>query len=170
MGLIVLCNIFLFISTAIKIQKHRKDTAHHLNGSESKRHDDNKQWFNLYLKLFIVMGITWSMEIVSWLLSTVKTPQYLWYITDLANTLQGVIIFIIFVCKKKIKRLLLKKFRRQNKKILSRNSTRSICHSSASRTCTTSISGIPLQEKASTNIRSEPICSSRESAEESDCA
>lgn len=170
MGLIVLCNIFLFISTAIKIQKHRKDTAHHLNGSESKRHDDNKQWFNLYLNLFIVMGITWSMEIVSWLLSTVKTPQYLWYITDLANTLQGVIIFIIFVCKKKIKRLLLKKFRRQNKKILSRNSTRSICHSSASRTCTTSISGIPLQEKASTNIRSEPICSSRESAEESDCA
>jgi len=45
MGVTVICNICLFISTALKIVRHKKDTAHHLRGSESRRHDDNKQWF-----------------------------------------------------------------------------------------------------------------------------
>lgn len=104
--------------------------------------------FNLYLKLFIVMGINWSMEIISWLFKS--APQYIWYLTDLTNTLQGLIIFIIFVWKEKVKRLLLKRFGCQNRDLFSRNSTRSVAyHSSASRTCTTSIASgvIPLQEK-----------------------
>lgn len=112
MGITVICNICLFISTALKIVDHKKDTAHHLRGLENRRHNENKQWFNLYLKLFIVMGISWSMEIVSWLFDSV--PQYVWYLTDLINVQQGLIIFIIFVWKKKIKRLLLKRFGCQN--------------------------------------------------------
>ncbi|XP_076764559.1 uncharacterized protein LOC143431587 [Xylocopa sonorina] len=144
MGITVFCNICLFISTALKIVQHKKDTAHHLKGMNSRRHDDNKQWFNLYLKLFIVMGINWSMELISWLCN--NTPSYIWYLTDLTNTLQGVIIFLIFVCKNKIKRLLLKKFNCHGSNVLSRNSTRSTYHSTtASRTCMTSIT--PLQEK-----------------------
>ncbi|XP_072750318.1 probable G-protein coupled receptor Mth-like 3 isoform X2 [Anoplolepis gracilipes] len=152
MSITVVCNICLFISTALKIVRHKKDTAHHLRSSESRRHDDNKQWFNLYLKLFIVMGINWSMEIVSWLFKS--APKYVWYLTDLTNTLQGLIIFIIFVWKKKIKRLLLKRFGCQNRDLFSRNSTRSGCHSSASRTCTTTMSGVmPLQEKISPYVQ-----------------
>lgn len=151
MGITVVCNICLFISTALKIVRHKKDTAHHLRSSESRRHDDNKQWFNLYLKLFIVMGINWSMEIVSWLFKS--APKYVWYLTDLTNTLQGLIIFIIFVWKEKIKRLLLKRFGCQNRGIFSRNSTRSGCHSSASRTCTTTSGVMPLQEKISPYVQ-----------------
>ncbi|CAK9798341.1 G-protein coupled receptor Mth2 [Anthophora quadrimaculata] len=144
MGVTVLCNICLFVSTALKIVRHKKDTAHHLKSMDSRRHDDNKQWFNLYLKLFIVMGINWSMEIISWLCN--NSPAYIWYLTDLTNTLQGVIIFLIFVWKGKIRRLLVKKFTCDGNSILSRNSTRSACHSSAaSRTCTTSTTQI--QEK-----------------------
>ncbi|XP_078043236.1 putative G-protein coupled receptor Mth-like 3 isoform X3 [Augochlora pura] len=67
MGITVICNICLFISTSMKIVQHKKDTANHLRGVDSRRHDDKKQWFNLYLKLFIVMGINWSMEIISWM-------------------------------------------------------------------------------------------------------
>ncbi|XP_028981831.1 G-protein coupled receptor Mth2 [Diachasma alloeum] len=143
MGVTVVCNIFLFISTALKILQHKRDTATQLKGIDSRRHDDNKQWFNLYLKLFIVMGINWSMEIISWLLNK-DTPQYVWYLTDLANTLQGVIIFIIFVWKDKIRRLLMKRFGCQKGKFQSGNSTRSGYHSSASnKTCTS----IALQDK-----------------------
>lgn len=131
MGITVLCNICLFISTALKIRQHGKDTAQHLRGIDSRRHDDNKQWFNLYLKLFIVMGINWSMEIISWLCN--NTPTYLWYLTDFTNTLQGVIIFIIFVWKDKVKRLLLRRFGCRESNVFSRNSTRSGC-----RTCTSS--------------------------------
>lgn len=93
--------------------------------------------FSLYLKLFIVMGISWSMEIISWLFN--NTPRFIWYLTDLTNTLQGVLIFLIFVWKDKIRRLLLKKFGCLRSNVLSRNSTRSAYHSSASRTCTTSV-------------------------------
>lgn len=105
--------------------------------------------FNLYLKLFIVMGINWSMEIISWLFKS--APQYVWYITDLTNTLQGLIIFIIFVWKDKIRRLLLKRFGCQDRGLFSRNSNRSGYHSSTSRNCTTTTtSGVmSLQEKVS---------------------
>ena len=53
------------------------------------------------------MGVNWIMEVISW---AVGGPEYLWYITDLGNTLQGVLIFVIFVWKQKIRRLLAKKF------------------------------------------------------------
>lgn len=59
--------------------------------------------FNLYLKLFIVMGINWVMELVSY---AVGGPKYIWYLTDIGNTLQGILIFVIFVCKRRILRLL----------------------------------------------------------------
>ncbi|XP_014486102.1 PREDICTED: G-protein coupled receptor Mth2-like isoform X1 [Dinoponera quadriceps] len=164
MSVTVICNICLFISTALKILRHQKDTDHHLRGSESRRHDDNKQWFNLYLKLFIVMGINWSMEIISWLFKS--APAYVWYLSDLTNTLQGVIIFIIFVWKDKIKRLLLKRFGCQEQGLFSRNSTRSGCHSTVSRTCTTTSGGLPLQEKINPY---QTNCRSKNSSDETDC-
>ncbi|PSN29392.1 G-protein coupled receptor Mth2 [Blattella germanica] len=107
-GVIVLCNIVLFIATAFRIVHLKRETKM-LKGGESKRHDEeaNRQRFNLYLKLFIVMGVNWIMEVISW---AAGGPSYLWYITDLGNTLQGVLIFIIFVWKKKIGRLLARRF------------------------------------------------------------
>ncbi|XP_072758321.1 G-protein coupled receptor Mth2-like [Anoplolepis gracilipes] len=165
MGITVVCNICLFISTALKIERHKKDTAHHLRGSETRRHNDNKQWFNLYLKLFIVMGISWSMEIVSWLFHDVKTvPEYVWYLTDLTNALQGLIIFIIFVWKKKIKRLLLKRL--GCRKALFRNSTRSDYLSSYVSTIgpDDTTSGMALQEK----INSSANCRAKSLSDETD--
>lgn len=54
MGVTVVCNIILFISTALKILQHKRDTATQLKGSDSRRHDDHKQWFvnfNYFLNL-----------------------------------------------------------------------------------------------------------------------
>lgn len=62
---------------------------------------------NLYLKLFIVMGVNWIMEIISW---AAGGPEYFWYVTDLGNILQGVLIFIIFVWKQKVRHILVRKF------------------------------------------------------------
>lgn len=44
------------------------------------------------------MGVTWSLEIISFFLPL----NYLWYITDTANALHGVLIFVIFVLKRKV--------------------------------------------------------------------
>lgn len=70
--------------------------------------------FYMYLKLFIIMGITWIMELISWLINVDIVPAIVWYPTYIVNALQGVIIFIIFVCRRKIKQLLLKRFNGYN--------------------------------------------------------
>lgn len=65
--------------------------------------------FMLYLKLFIVMGVNWLAEIISWATDPDGSNYNIWYLTDIGNSLQGVLIFLIFVCKKRVLRLLNKK-------------------------------------------------------------
>lgn len=72
--------------------------------------------FSMYLKLFIVMGIFWGTGIILWLISANDSiPQIIWNISYTIDILQGVIIFLLYVCKKKILRLLLKRFGWQNR-------------------------------------------------------
>ncbi|XP_032665065.1 G-protein coupled receptor Mth2-like [Odontomachus brunneus] len=165
-GITVICNIFLFIFTALKIVQQKKDMAHQQKSSESRRHDYNKQRFNLYLKLFIIMGITKCMNIITWMFK--NTPPAVWYICDMTNVLQGLIIFIIFVWKDKIRKLLLKKFGCRED-IFSRNSTRSGCPStSSSHTITT---GVSLQKKINPYVQN-LNCRAKNSSDENstDCS
>jgi len=53
----------------------------------------------LNLKLFIVMGISWLLEITATIFYTKSTW---WTISDVFNLLQGVLIFLIFVFKRKV--------------------------------------------------------------------
>lgn len=69
--------------------------------------------FLLYLKLFVITGTNWSMEVISWLVSSKadNTKQHwVFYVSDLVNTLQGVLIFVTFVCRKRVALLLLERF------------------------------------------------------------
>ncbi|KAG5341359.1 MTH2 protein, partial [Acromyrmex heyeri] len=111
MSITIISNVFFFICTTLTILHQKIHTASELRDSESKRHDENKQRFSMYLKLFIVMGITWVLEILSWVIGTNILPEYIWYLTDMINALQGLIIFVVFVCRRKIKEMLLKQFR-----------------------------------------------------------
>ncbi|XP_011634444.1 G-protein coupled receptor Mth2-like [Pogonomyrmex barbatus] len=71
--------------------------------------------FRMYLKLFIVMGITWVLEIIGWsLYDDLAWAPIIWYPANTINALQGLIIFIIFVCRKKILQQLLKRFNWQD--------------------------------------------------------
>ncbi|EZA52889.1 putative G-protein coupled receptor Mth-like protein [Ooceraea biroi] len=163
-GITIVCNICLFISTALTIARHKKDTDQHLrNSTETRRQDENKQWFvlitilnytilkknftkfKMYLKLFILMGIIWIMEIIavhSWAFN--NPPAYIWYPTDMINALQGVIIFLIFVWKRKIGLLLMKRLGYQNCLCFYRNSTNNDCHSTST-SYTTASGTVTLQ-------------------------
>ncbi|XP_011698564.1 PREDICTED: probable G-protein coupled receptor Mth-like 3 [Wasmannia auropunctata] len=111
MGAAYFSNIFLFVATALAILYHNKHTAHQLRDSESRRYDKKKRKFTMYLKLLIVMGLSWTISIILWLVnSTYTVPEILWNISFLINIYQGVIIFILYVCKRKTLRLLLKRF------------------------------------------------------------
>ncbi|XP_029157131.1 G-protein coupled receptor Mth2-like isoform X2 [Nylanderia fulva] len=113
--------IFICWFNALKIARYEKDRTHHLKDSESRLYDEKKKWFKLYLKLFIivfiVMGITWFMAILSWQFpSSIK--WYLLYIVYSLDMMQNFGIFFIFVCKKTIKQQLLKRFSCQNCSVL----------------------------------------------------
>lgn len=62
--------------------------------------------FYLYLRLFIVMGVTWVMESISF----VFKGLLIFYLTDILNCLQGLIIFFLFLWKPKVKALIIKRF------------------------------------------------------------
>lgn len=52
------------------------------------------------MKLVVVMGVTWVADVISW---AVGGPNYLWYVTDLINALQGVFIFIVVGCQPQVR-------------------------------------------------------------------
>ncbi|XP_072397057.1 G-protein coupled receptor Mth2-like isoform X7 [Diabrotica undecimpunctata] len=113
MAILIGINITLFILTTVRIQKIKRETSM-LKQTDSRRHtyEDDKQKFNLYLKLMFAMGINWITELVSWAVDLIfsDTPAFVWYITDFTNAMYGLLIFLIFVFKKKIWRSLKKKY------------------------------------------------------------
>ena len=65
-------------------------------------HHSRMNRFLLFLKLFIIMGFIWIFDIISGLIGDKAIPEHHWYITDCLNMLQGVFVFIIFVCKRNV--------------------------------------------------------------------
>ncbi|XP_032664451.1 G-protein coupled receptor Mth2-like [Odontomachus brunneus] len=62
----------------------------------------------LYIKLVLIMGITWIFEVISFAVDT-KIEEF-WIPTDLLNGLQGVLIFLLLVAtRKRVRKLLAKK-------------------------------------------------------------
>ncbi|XP_025266494.1 uncharacterized protein LOC112638631 [Camponotus floridanus] len=123
----IISSICLTIYTALKIMRYEKDTTRHLRDSESRFYNDNKRWFSLYLRLFIMLFIIIA---INWIITSVYEFWLSDYITMLyvlrsiivLNTMEVIGTFIIFVCKKTIIRLLLKRFC-QNCKFFSKTST-----------------------------------------------
>lgn len=106
--LLVVLNVYFFVVTAVRIIRIQRATDAVLK-QDSRRHskfEKDRYRFSLYLRLFVVMGITWTFELISW---AVDENGYLFYVTDVCNCLLGVIIFFLFVWKKKVRQLALKR-------------------------------------------------------------
>lgn len=52
------------------------------------------------------MGVTWCMEAISW---AIDPGSWIFYLSDMMNTIQGLLIFILFVMKPKVKQLMIKR-------------------------------------------------------------
>lgn len=118
-------NIVFYTITAYKIYCVQKETA--FKGSESKRHAKNEvekaRWeklnahkcnifnnfpplrFFLYVRLFVIMGISWIFEVISWYFK----KSGILYAVSILNCMQGIIIFMLFVWKSKIQILMARK-------------------------------------------------------------
>ncbi|XP_029163543.1 probable G-protein coupled receptor Mth-like 10 [Nylanderia fulva] len=110
----VINSICLSIYTALKIARFNKELNSCLKNSESKCFNDYKKWLNLYLQLFIVlfiaMGIEWLIITASLLYKNLSIYNIIWYVVNFMGIMQSLCIFVIFVCKKRIKRMLFKRF------------------------------------------------------------
>ena len=66
-------------------------------------------------KLFMVMGLTWTMDnIASYVEGIQEAPKWtetVFYITDTINFMQGIVIFVLFICKRAIYLSILKRLR-----------------------------------------------------------
>ncbi|XP_049545484.1 G-protein coupled receptor Mth2-like isoform X2 [Anopheles darlingi] len=112
---LVTANIYFFAITAIRIYQAEKANVGMMTGN-SRRHtkyEKDRMRFGLYLRLFTIMGVTWSLEIISWLVTEPKTPpSWVAYALDVSNCLAGIVIFFLFVWKQRVKKLLLQRFSR----------------------------------------------------------
>lgn len=87
---LVVANIIFFCQVAYILVMAQNDPIL----QRTRQQNRERMW--LYVKLFLVMGITWIAEVVSWQEGTCEA----WVFTDVINSLQGFSIFIIFICKK----------------------------------------------------------------------
>ncbi|XP_061716389.1 G-protein coupled receptor Mth2-like isoform X2 [Cydia pomonella] len=110
--MMILCvaNIVFFILTAWKINQIKQQTQKTLKSKDSAttdQHRNDRQRLLLYVKLFTIMGINWILEIIS---GQYPQTNIVFRFIDAYNVMIGVFIFIIFVCKRKIFRLMKKRF------------------------------------------------------------
>ncbi|XP_023940092.2 G-protein coupled receptor Mth2 isoform X2 [Bicyclus anynana] len=131
-------NLLFFILTAVKITQIKKQTSV-LKSRESATHDrqNNERQsvicfsrLLLYVKLFLVMGINWLLEVFS---AIYPEAEYIWCFVDGYNVLIGLIVFIIFVCKRKIFRLMKKRYHQVRGDPMSKSQTSTRTFSSITR-------------------------------------
>ncbi len=78
------------------------------NSATRKKKSVNDQIW-IIVKLFVIMGVTWMSEFVNFLLGWIIGDDVVWKYTifnDIINLSQGLLIFFVLVCKKKIFRRL----------------------------------------------------------------
>merc|ERR1719369_818634 len=100
-AIIILLNIIFFIITAASLIKHWSQTK---NLSSSHK-DGTKKHFRIVFKLFIIMGIPWTCELVSAAVGRAYEEHTAFAVRlalDLMNLLTGVLIFFVLVCRQKV--------------------------------------------------------------------
>ncbi|XP_039481569.1 probable G-protein coupled receptor Mth-like 3 [Drosophila santomea] len=101
MLLIIIFNIVMFVLTAIPILKLKKNLKSFAQQKQQTKRTQNSdlQQFTVFLRLFIIMGLSWSMEIISYSLNKKQVWAKALLVADYINWSQGTIIFVIFICK-----------------------------------------------------------------------
>ncbi|XP_049803782.1 probable G-protein coupled receptor Mth-like 1 [Schistocerca nitens] len=92
-GVLLLVNVILFGATAHEL------TCGLWKREVVKSTTERATLWRVCVKLVVVMGLTWVIDILSW---AIGGPAYLWYVTDLANALQGVFIFGVVGCQPQV--------------------------------------------------------------------
>ncbi|XP_075162185.1 G-protein coupled receptor Mth2-like isoform X1 [Haematobia irritans] len=108
---IIVANVIMFVMTAMKIHKVQREMARIMAREDSTRNlKKEKDKFGLFLRLFLVMGVTWSLEIISYFVGANSSWAKIFYAADICNAVQGFLIFMLFVMKRKVKQLITNRY------------------------------------------------------------
>ncbi|XP_064083193.1 G-protein coupled receptor Mth2-like isoform X2 [Macrobrachium nipponense] len=113
-------DIAFFLMVAYILLKSRNNQR--LQRARSQNRD--RLW--LCGKIFLVMGITWITEVISWQQGTCEA----WILTDIINALQGFTIFLVFVCKKSTRQMVTRRVSKMKSNFSTSSSTKSSKRSS----------------------------------------
>ncbi|CAG7730508.1 unnamed protein product, partial [Allacma fusca] len=98
-AVLLILNMTFFIITSFKLYQYKTSSV--MARENLDRSKEATELFQLFAKLFFVMGFTWILEFVSWSVSG-STKTWYWAISDVINILQGIAIFVIYICKANI--------------------------------------------------------------------
>lgn len=93
-------NVIMFVLSAHIIIRSTLSTSGKLHPGSQQQARRN---FSLYLRLALIMGLTWLFGVAAGQLDTVEP---LWYAFVVLNTLQGLFIFLSFTCTEKVRNYL----------------------------------------------------------------
>lgn len=99
-GIILTFNLLFYLLTVCKMWGYQKKSSSIIQ----HRSKSQTQPVFIFAKLFIVMGVSWIFELVSWAVTSSdadKTPLY-WVVFDIVTMFQSVSIFVIFTWKKEV--------------------------------------------------------------------
>ncbi|ODM94069.1 putative G-protein coupled receptor Mth-like 1 [Orchesella cincta] len=105
-SVLLACNLILFPTTLYYIYKSQQMAK--MSGMKSNMLKHKIRFFG---KLFMLAGVTWIFEVISWACTEPGKPlHWIWKFLDLVNILQAIAIFVVFVCNRSTLKELSEKF------------------------------------------------------------
>ena len=89
-ALSILVNIYLYISTSVNLHNAFRNTTNVMKAEDYH--------FDIYVRLFILMGITWIFGFISAFTDQIVLD----FIFVILTSLQGLFLFVSFVCNKRV--------------------------------------------------------------------
>ena len=96
----IVLNIFFYVLTAMNLRRAFKD-------KKSRKTQQNEHHFLVYVRLFVLMGFTWIFGFLSAFTDEVAID----FVFVILTSLQGVFLFVSFVCNKRVFNELKKKIK-----------------------------------------------------------
>ncbi|XP_073843037.1 G-protein coupled receptor Mth2-like [Musca autumnalis] len=115
--LIMLFNISSFVQVTIFIYTVKRDAS--VFQTNRERHIQENVF--MILRLFIIMGISWIMDIISYCCRKYESLDFLFGITDFCNASQGVLIFLLFICRRDVLNAITEQFGIRKRRISNRS-------------------------------------------------
>ncbi|EFX83096.1 hypothetical protein DAPPUDRAFT_240555 [Daphnia pulex] len=103
MMVMIVANVFMFVWAAFKFHQRSVESSQVINVLHKG------QRFKVILSLFLLMGVPWTTEIITFMADASYESAL---VTDIFNIILPIFIFIIFVCKPSVWKMLKQKFPR----------------------------------------------------------